>query len=307
MMSTFFADVAFTYILIRFFSVIYNLLLFLVNRFCLLFFTEIIVDKHGVKIVSQTIDKKYILNRLLQMNNAFISCKYINSEPYVIAKMQRIIYNIRCKGGRFQMAKGYIQEVRKRVAAAADGSVFAASDFADIADANTIRSALYRLVEDGVLRRILKGIYEKPEYSEMLKEYVAADPDAVAKALARSYHWTIAPCGNTALNLLGLSTQVTAVWSYISDGPYKTYEWNATKLQFKHRTNKEITGLSYMTILVIQALKTLGKSNVTSKTIQTLQSRLSESDKAAMLKEAAESTDWVYDTIRQIAGEVREK
>ena len=62
-----------------------------------------------------------------------------------------------------------------------------------------------------------------------------------------------------------------------------------------------------MTILVIQALKTLGKSNVTSKTIQTLQSRLSESDKAAMLKEAAESTDWVYDTIRQIAGEVREK
>ena len=28
-------------------------------------------------------------------------------------------------------------------------------------------------------------------------------------------YWTIAPCGNTALNLLGLSTQVAAVWSYI--------------------------------------------------------------------------------------------
>ena len=44
------------------------------------------------------------------------------------------------------------------------------------------------------------------------------------RALAHSYHWTIAPCGNTALNLLGLSTQVTAVWSYISNEPYKTYE-----------------------------------------------------------------------------------
>ena len=43
-------------------------------------------------------------------------------------------------------------------------------------------------------------------------------------ALAHSYHWTIAPCGNTALNLLGLSTQVTAIWSYISDEHYKTYE-----------------------------------------------------------------------------------
>lgn len=139
----------------------------------------------------------------------------------------------------------------------------------------------------------------------MLKEYVAADPDAVAKALARNYHWTIAPCGNTALNLLGLSTQVTAVWSYISDGPYKNYEWNSTKLEFKHRTNKEITGLSYMTALVIQALKTLGQTNVTSKTIQSLSSRLSEKDKIAMLREATESTDWVYNAIRQIAGVVQ--
>lgn len=203
------------------------------------------------------------------------------------------------------MAKGYIQEIRERVLTADDGSIFTTSDFADIADTNTVRSALYRLVQDGVLRRILKGVYEKPEYSEMLEEYVAADPEAVAKALARSYHWTIAPCGNTALNMLGLSTQVTAVWSYISDGPYKTYEWNSTKLEFKHRTNKEITGLSYMTALVIQALKTLGKTNVTAKTIKTLSSRLSEEDKAAMLREAAESTDWVYTTIRQIAGEVQ--
>ena len=179
------------------------------------------------------------------------------------------------------MANGYSRQIQERIRNAAEGTVFVSSDFADIADTETIRRNLNRLTQAGVIRRILKGIYEKPEYSEMLKEYVAADPDAVAKALARSYHWTIAPCGNTALNLLGLSTQVTAVWSYISDGPYKTYEWNSTRLEFKHRTNKEITGLSYMTILVIQALKTLGKSNVTSKTIQALQSRLSEGDKAA--------------------------
>ena len=201
------------------------------------------------------------------------------------------------------MANGYSRQIQERISNAAEGTVFVSSDFADITDTETIRRNLNRLTQAGMVRRILKGIYEKPEYSEMLKEYVAADPDAVAKALARSYHWTIAPCGNTALNLLGLSTQVTAVWSYISDGPYKIYEWNSTRLEFKHRTNKEITGLSYMTILVIQALKTLGKTNVTSKTVQALQSRLSEEDKAAMLKEAAESTDWVYNTIRQIAGE----
>lgn len=200
------------------------------------------------------------------------------------------------------MDNGYMQEIRARILAAEDGAVFVAPDFADIADTATIRQGLKRLYQSGIIRRIIRGVYEKPKYSKLLDEYVAADPDAVAKALARCYHWTIAPCGNTALNLLGLSTQVTAVWSYISDGPYKTYEWNSTKLEFKHRTNKEITGLSYMTSLVIQALKTLGRTNVTPEIIQTLSEKLSEEEKQACLKEATESTDWVYDTIRKMCG-----
>lgn len=200
------------------------------------------------------------------------------------------------------MANGYSKQIQERIGCVPEGTIFVSSDFADIADTETIRRNLNRLTQTGTLRRILKGVYEKPKYSKLLDEYVAADPDAVAKALARSYHWTIAPCGNTALNLLGLSTQVTAVWSYISDGPYKTYEWNSTKLEFKHRTNKEITGLSYMTSLVIQALKTLGKSNVTPEIIQVLSEKLTADDKKSCLKEATESTDWVYDTIRQICG-----
>lgn len=123
--------------------------------------------------------------------------------------------------------------------------------------------------------------------------FAAGGKDTVPPSTARK---------GITLNMLGLSTQVTAVWSYISDGPYKTYEWNSTKIEFKHRTNKEITGLSYMTALVIQALKTLGKANVTQEVVETLSSKLSDTDKAALLKEGSESTDWVYDTIRQICG-----
>ena len=96
---------------------------------------------------------------------------------------------------------------------------------------------------------------------------------------------------------------MTAIWTYISDGPYKTYKWNATKIEFKHRTNKEITGLSYTTALVVQALKTLGKKNVTTEIIQSLSKRLNDSEKSKLLKEAAKSTDWVYDTIKKLQGE----
>lgn len=198
------------------------------------------------------------------------------------------------------MLQSYAEQIRKRIDNADDGAMFIGADFSDIADTETIRRNLNRLVESGALRRVLKGIYDKPKYSELLQEPVAANPDTVARTLARNYHWTIAPDGNTALNLLGLSTQVPAAWIYISDGPYKTYEWNRTKLVFKHRTNKEISGLSPVTALVIQALKALGKEQTTTDIIAKLSQRLSKEDKALLRKEAATSTDWVYDVIRQL-------
>lgn len=198
------------------------------------------------------------------------------------------------------MDSGYMKRIRERVLSAENGMVFTTSDFADIADSDTVRQSLNRLVNSGILRRVFRGVFEKPKYSNLLKEYVATDPNAVANALARSYHWTIAPCGNTALNFLGLSTQVTATWSYISDGPYRIYEWNSTRIEFKHRANREITGLSYITVLVVQALKTLGKDNVTPEIIRILSDRLDSKDKVLILKESAEATDWIYDIIKNI-------
>ena len=201
------------------------------------------------------------------------------------------------------MQAGYSKQILQRIEDSQTGTIFVNSDFVDIAETETVRRNLNRITQAGILRRIFNGIYEKPKYSKLLHEYVAADPDAVAKAIARNYHWTIAPCGNTALNLLGLSTQVTAVWSYISDGPYRKYEWNQTRIEFKHRTNREISGLSYMTALLIQALKTLGRENVTQEVIDSLSARLTTEEKAAALKEAAESTDWVYNYIKKICEE----
>lgn len=137
------------------------------------------------------------------------------------------------------MDSGYMTQIRERILSAEDGTTFATSDFADITDSATVRQSLNRLVQAGILRRVLRGIFEKPKYSSVLNEFVEVNPDAVAKTLARTYHWIIAPYGNAALYLLGLSSEKPTVWSYISNGPYRTYEWNSTRLEFKHRTNKE--------------------------------------------------------------------
>ncbi|NLA91922.1 MAG: hypothetical protein GX842_00550, partial [Spirochaetales bacterium] len=75
------------------------------------------------------------------------------------------------------------------------------------------------------------------------------------------------------------------------------------RIEFKRRSNKEITGLSYMTALVIQALKTLGKENVTEEIVEKLSMKLSERDKANLMNEGRRSTAWVFDRIREISGE----
>ena len=198
------------------------------------------------------------------------------------------------------MKSGYSERIRQRIENSPAGKIFLNSDFSDIAGAETVRRNLNRLIQAGVLRRIRNGVYEKPKYSKLLREYVAASPDEVAHEIARSFHWTIAPFGDAALNLLGLSTQVPAVLIYISDGPYRKYRCSNTSIEFRHRTNREISRLSYKTILLVQALKSLGKERATQEVIKMLSDKLTAEEKTAALKEATESTDWVYDAIKKI-------
>lgn len=190
--------------------------------------------------------------------------------------------------------------IKKQIAAAEYGTVFVSVDFAELADKMRISVIFSRLEEEGLLCRILRGVYYKPEYNKLLQEYVAPLPDNVAHALARNYGWTIVPCGDTALNLLGLSTQIPAVWMYVSDGKYADYSYDNTTIRFKRTMNKEISKLSYKTALTIQALKALGKENVTEQIINRLKKALTKEDKEKMLTEAKSATSWVYEYIKII-------
>lgn len=201
------------------------------------------------------------------------------------------------------MASGIYAEIKKRIELAEQGTVFLTSDFTDIATTTTIRKCLSRQVEEKRIRRIMDGVYEKPVYSNLLKEYIPANPDKIAYAIARSFRWTIAPCGDVALNKLGLSTQVPVVWSYISDGPYRKFSWDNITLSFKHRANREISFMSETTTLVVEALRVLGKERVDDGVISTLKNKLPKEEKEKMLAEATGVSEWIYTVIRKVCTE----
>ena len=193
-----------------------------------------------------------------------------------------------------------LSEIKKEIQNAKIGTVFVPIDFALITDKKTASVSLSRLEKEKIVLKIMRGIYYKAEYNNFLDEYVAPEADAVAHALSRNYGWTIVPCGDTALNRLGLSNQIPAAWVYVSDGPYKDYTYNQTTIKFKRTTNKEISKLSYKTALVVQALKALGNENINDSVITKLKNTLTEEEKKTMLTEAKAVTSWIFEYIKMI-------
>ncbi|HEM9167510.1 TPA: hypothetical protein U3H31_000226 [Streptococcus agalactiae] len=178
--------------------------------------------------------------------------------------------------------------------------VFFANDFLDIASNATVRQILKRLADEDKIKRVIDGFYYNPKYSELIGEYEAVSIHELALAIARKYNWNIAPYNSTALNLLGLSTQVPTHYKYISSGRYKEYKIGDTVLEFKKVNPGEIANMSLKTATVIQAIKSLGKENITSEIIQKIRENLTQEERTDLMNESKSVPAWIYEVIREI-------
>ena len=193
-----------------------------------------------------------------------------------------------------------MEQIRERIRKSDFGTIFIPSDFSDLTDYPNIKVSLSRLIKSGLIRRVLRGVYEYPEYNDFIKDFISPSPHKVALAIARNHGWTIVPDGDTALNQVGLSTQVPAEWTYVSDGPYKKYKLNKTVIRFKHTANKDISKLAYKSALLVQAIKALGKENISRANIQKMSKLMTNEEKINLLTEGKYMTTWVFGIIKQI-------
>lgn len=195
------------------------------------------------------------------------------------------------------------QSIISRVYGRGRGWAFTKTDFVAEFGEGNIHQALSSLAKAGTIRRVCRGVYDYPRYSELLKQTLSPDIDQVAQALARKFNWRILPSGDAALNLLGLSTQVPGRWIYLSDGPGREYEIGKHALVFRKSSLKDV-GFKYRESgLVVQALKALGKDRVDDAVIATVRQQLDAKACERMLKDARSSTSWIFQIIKQVCGE----
>ena len=182
------------------------------------------------------------------------------------------------------------------------GWAFSSNDFVEDFSRSQIDYALSELCREGKIRRVCRGIYDYPKFSELLQQEMSPDFDQVAQAFARKFNWRIQPAGDAALNLLGLSTQVPGRLVYLSDGPNRLYDIGNFTLEFKKSALKDV-GFKYRESgLIVQALKALGQERVDDAVITTLRKQLDETACKRVLKDTVTATGWVYETIKRVCG-----
>ena len=200
----------------------------------------------------------------------------------------------------------YMEIISDKINSFDSHKVFFANDFLDIASNVTVRQILKRLADEDKIKRVIDGFYYNSSYSELIGEYEAVSIHELALAIARKYNWNIAPCSSTALNLIGLSTQVPTHYKYISSGRYKKYTIGDTVLEFKKINPGEIANMSLKTATVIQAIKSLGKENINSEVIQKIRENLTEKEKLDLMNESKSVPSWIYEVIREVSEDKNE-
>ena len=179
------------------------------------------------------------------------------------------------------------------------GEIFSINDFYGLGTKNTIKSVLYRLNEEDKITRLIDGLYTKPKYSEILKEYSYPDANALAEKRAATCSWTRSPTGDTPLNYTGLSTQVPNEYIYISDGPYRQYDYRNKKILFKHTSNRNITSYSKELSILVQAIRALGKDGIGEEELKKL-AVFAQNIKEDLKRDTLKLPFWVQEILEKI-------
>ncbi|MDD2192331.1 MAG: DUF6088 family protein [Bacteroidales bacterium] len=181
------------------------------------------------------------------------------------------------------MSVSIFDTVRKLVLEKEMGEILFVSDFSHLNDDESVNKILSRLVHEGRLERISRGIYlkaKKTDFGSLIPSL-----DEIAHAIAKRDKVKIFPSGNTALNMLGLSTQVPMVAEYITTGSTRTVKVGKRKIVFSNSTPKNFEYKNELIHLIVVAMKKIGQKNISDEDIEVIQNLLSDRDSIENWKE----------------------
>ena len=159
-----------------------------------------------------------------------------------------------------------MSEITKRIENMHEGQILFISDFSDLnGNEKVVSRALSAEEKKGNIVRLAKGMYLRPKSTRFGIVYPSVDE--MVKAIAHRDKSKLQPCGMTALNMLGLSTQVPTKYTYLTSGSSRKLKLGDRLIELKRSVPKNFVFKTTLGALLMQALKSLGEKNISKQKI----------------------------------------
>lgn len=141
-----------------------------------------------------------------------------------------------------------------------EGELVFLSDFPEY-DSSSVCRVLAEKCSSGEYVKVSKGIYCKARMTKFGP--IMPSVEKVLDAIARRDKAKILPSGNAALNSLGMSEQVPMRLTYLTSGSARVIDLGGLSIKLKRSVPKTFEFKGQFYALLTQALKTIGKDNLT--------------------------------------------
>ncbi len=132
--------------------------------------------------------------------------------------------------------------------------VWVPGDFAELGNRPAIDKTLQRLVASGDLRRIDRGLYDRPRMNDLTGRPAVPDYRAVIRAVTRRDQARALIDGMTAANELGLTTAVPARIEVLVDARLKPIKLGNQEIRFRYAAPSRLYWAGRPAMRVVQAL-----------------------------------------------------
>ena len=162
-----------------------------------------------------------------------------------------------------------------RITASPPGRIWGVGDFEDFGPSETVGKALQRLAAAGDLRRIDRGLYDRPRINKLTGKPATADYRAIIEAVARRDKTRVLVDGMTAANDLGLSEAVPGRVIIHSDARLKPIRLANLTITFKPTSASKLYWAGRPAMRVVQALHWLKPKLESTEERQRIKRRIS--------------------------------
>ncbi len=171
--------------------------------------------------------------------------------------------------------------LQNKIVSAPQGWVFCANDFKNIGTDLNIDTILHRLAKKGGIRRLGYGLYDKPIISDLLGP-LSPSIQNIMNAYARKLGQVFILDPLNAANALGVTTQVPAKLTYLTDGKSCVLNICGVEIYLVHAAPKIIAGAKSPVGIFIQALRYFGPKGAPNDVLKTFATNIKKSDIRAL-------------------------